>query len=521
MKRRDFLSGKFEQYSGDRLLSLEKETAPLDRKKAYHLLRRITFAPTPEMLDIAIGKTPDEVVDSFLNPDAPLPSGDELSNWKDTQEEDPLSGLPQEIRSEIEGRLRSRYRDFKDWWLDLMRNENATLMEKLTLFWTNVWCIEFTYDTLSLVPPPLIYRNNQTLRQHRLGNYKKIVEEMTLDGAMLLYQSLNFSTKEAPNENFIRELLELFTMGIGHYSEGDIREGARVLTGWRTAAYLYQPKPNGAFETYFLPNAHDTGSKTFMGVSIKGRNEADNSEFQVREEEVKGLINILFTERPYEIARFVSEKIYTYFLYSSPGDVELSIIEDMAETMVQNDFEIYPVVKEFLTSKHFYEDTFIGGQFKTPPAFIVGLERMLNTEYKTGTVKRTRMAVDDLEQELYDPPNVSGWKGYRSWISTKTYPARIDYANTILDGTEDSNLIELIRKFPEYTDIESAIDYVLEYLLPREVSLNRRENYKSTLLNGLNANQWANEIDTNSQTIINGMRNLLKEIFKAPDFQLC
>ncbi|MER3329840.1 MAG: DUF1800 family protein, partial [Candidatus Kapaibacterium sp.] len=140
---------------------------------------------------------------------------------------------------------------------DIINVKNKIVSERLTLFWHTHWCIEFSYDTQGYIPPPLIYRSNQSIRKHRLGNFKKFVEEMTLDGAYLLYQSLNLSSGKNPNENYARELMELFTMGIGNYSEGDIREAARALTGWRVSAHRQDPKPFEFFDTYFSPKDHD------------------------------------------------------------------------------------------------------------------------------------------------------------------------------------------------------------------------------------------------------------------------
>ena len=276
------------KYSSYLTLSLDEEEGNLTEEKAKHLLRRVTFGPTPSEVNQIKDRPISEVVDELLgdgldylpkNIDR-LPTANEL-NWIDTVEEDP-SKVHITIRGTIEGRHRNRYSQFVNWWLDNMSsdkisNSNKTVSERLTFFWHTHWCIEFTYDTQGYIPPPIIYRSNQTLRKYRLGNFKKFVEEMTLDGAYLLYQGLNLSSGKNPNENYARELMELFTMGIGNYSEGDIREAARALTGWRVSAHRQDPKPFEFFDTYFSAKDHDLDSKQIMGETIPARAEEDNT----------------------------------------------------------------------------------------------------------------------------------------------------------------------------------------------------------------------------------------------------
>lgn len=531
MERRDFLK---EGLSGLKSLIKEKNESPkiqgnldkfegtLSRSQAMHLLRRVSFAPTPATVDAITGKSPqDALAYIFGTGDVPLPEGRVEMNWLDTPEEDPLSGLPQEIRSEIEGKHRARYNKLKEWWLRLMRDEEPPFMEKMTLFLSTIWTIEFTYDTNAYIPPPLLYRNNQTLRQNRLGDYKTIAGEITLDGAMLLYQSLHYSTGDAPNENYARELLELFTMGIGNYTEGDIRESSRALTGWQVYAYKFQQAPSGKlFQAFFSPNRHDTGSKNFILSTIKSRDEAENTEFKVKEEEVYGILDIMFEKRPYEIANFVCEKIYKYFVYSSPADVDETVISEMSDVFVSSGFNLRSVFEALFTSKHFYSDEVIGSQFKTPPEFIAGFQRQLSMEYKTGNFEKHREAVDNLEQMLYDPPNVGSWIGYRTWISTTTYPLRVHYALEMLGMTEDSKLIDLAKSMPSYENATELTAALLQYLLPKEISSERKSNYKSIMLQGINEGDWASEINSSSSLAATGIRKMIERLIYAPDFQL-
>ncbi len=529
MERRDFLTGNFSKRANSldsnnnfKTLSLDKYDKPLDYKTAAHLLKRTTLGSNIAMLKKINGMSVDDAVDLILGKsNDPLNNGKSSLNWLDIQEEDPLDGLPLDIRFEIEGRLNSRYRNFVDWWLDSMRKEETYFQEKFTLFLSTIWCIEFNYDTLSLIPPPLIYQNNELLRKYRTGNYKDLAFEMTLDGAMLLYQSLNFSTAKAPNENYMRELLELFTMGIGQYSEGDIREGARTLTGWRTAAYKYQPAPNGPFKTYFSPNNHDTQAKQIMGVTIQARSEFDNSEFQVKEQEVGGLINILFEQRPKQIALFICEKIYRYFVYSSPGDVPSAVVSELAEVFEKSNFDLKSVYKLLFTSQHFYDTNVVGSQIKTPPEFIVGLERLFETEYKIGTYKKSREACNQLEMELYNPPNVGSWIGYRNWISTTTYPQRIIYAKEILNLVTNQKLLEIVKENPDYISIESTIQWLYTLLMPVSADNERVLYHMNEVETILSGSQWQTEIEQGAPKALMAIKKIIESIFLMPDFSLC
>jgi len=226
MKRRDFFS-TFDRQKSERNLaatekierpiaSIAKKTTPLSRKEAIHFLRRACFKPTTENIDLLTGKTPEQAFNTiFGNGTEPIVDTP-TDEWATAVEENPLGQIP-DIRYPIEGRLKRRYGEFKDWWVELMKTEQVPYMEKLALFWSTVWTIEFTYDTEALLPPPLLLANNQVLREFRLGNYKDLALAVTMSGAMLLYQSLYYSSGHKPNENYMRELMELFTMGIGNY----------------------------------------------------------------------------------------------------------------------------------------------------------------------------------------------------------------------------------------------------------------------------------------------------------------
>jgi uncharacterized protein (DUF1800 family) len=349
---------------------------------------------------------------------------------------------------------------------------------------------------------------------------------------MLLYQSLFYSGKEVPNENYMRELMELFTMGIGdlgsgesNYTEGDIREGARALTGWRTVAYLGQEgaPANKPFETFFVKAQHDTGSKKIMQFGeIAPITDDENTEDLVKLKEVKGLIDILFTERGLAISRFISEKILRFFVYSDPGAVNNDILNDLADYMKENQYNMRQVFIKLFSSKYFFSGEVRGCQIKTPLEYIVGLERILGIDSDSISNGRTRESVFSLEQLLYDPPNVGSWKAYRTWVSTTTYPLRIKYANELINKMSDSQLINFIKKFPSSaTNFDQMMGELTLFLLPVALSQSRLDTYSEILLNTLSESEWMNGLNSSNSKVSEGIRLFLLDIVSSPDFQLC
>lgn len=521
---------KLRKYLFNVTLTLDEEEGNLTDEKAKHLLRRITFGPTPNEVNLIKDRPISEVIDELLGDGLDylseninrLPDGGKSLNWINIVEEDP-SKVHVTIRSTIEATHNSRYVQLSNWWLDLMKNDvvsqtNKSITERLTFFWHTHWCIEFSYDTQGYIPPPLLYRSNQSIRKYRLGNFKNFVEEMTLDGAYLLYQSLNLSSGKNPNENYAREMMELFTMGIGNYSEGDIREAARVLTGWRVSAHRQDPKPFEFFDTYFSAKDHDLDSKQIMGETIAARPEEDNTMDKVREEEVKGLIDILFRRRPDAIAEFICTKIYNHFVYSNPSENDQIFIKELANELVASDFELLPVFKKLFKSKHFYEKALSGVQIKHPVELIVNLEKLLKVNYGNANV-----SLGDLEQILYDPPNVSGWSGYRSWISTKTYPRRVSHLTNLIGNKTNQQWMTFLSEFPNPSDFDSLFKELIEYSLPRLQIEGRLEVLKNRIVgrSNVNINNWTQYYNSGNEEEIGKFLNVLfQELIKVPDIQL-
>jgi|GEM_PF-415962 len=516
----------------------------LTRDEAAHLLRRFTMGPTLDLIDQFTGMSASEAADILLGDgldhlpenESRLPNAEGDLTWLDTVEPHPRSTGSVDVMFQIIGRHRGRYNQLNQWWMQVMRDEDIDLTspsrEKFTLFLNMIWNVEFTYDTEDYIPPPLLYRHNKTLRRYHLGNYKDIALEMTLDGAYLLYQGLNESKGnpgEIPNENFMRELLELFTMGIANieeeipiYTENDIREGSRVLTGWRVPAHQGQVRPNGYFNTYFAPQFHDLGGKNVMKANIPPRNELDNTEFKVREEEVKRLIEILFEQKSVEISEFICEKVFTHFVYSNPNALDRAFISNMAGVFRDNDFELLPVFRYLIESDYFYDPTLIGIQIKNPVEFIVGLERALETNY--GNARWS--GINNLQMSLYDPPNVSGWIGYRTWMSTTTYPERANIARAIVEsmGSSDGPTpTEFAQKFSNVDSFYGFTQQLVELLYPKMIDdqrLSSMVNYVKEQNSFSSDAEWQDFLSNNTSKADSIIKEILSLIVSNPDINL-
>lgn len=456
---------------------------------------------------IALG--PSQAVDLLLNTasqPAKPPVADHVT--------ESLEGLDVTLQNQLRAVWRSDQQILSAWYADVMRNAGLTIVEKMVAFWSGHFTTEFETDD-GIVVAPLLYRQNQLFREHGLGNFKDLVMAVTLDGAMLVYLGGDLNNAGAPNENYARELLELYTTGLGQYTEGDVQNAARILTGWRSARYEDLPTPNGIFKTYFLPSEHDISGKEFLGVSFAARDASTNTEFLVQRDEVRKLVDTIFEKRPRAVAEFISRKLYNFFVYSNPVGGDEEFIDAMADLFIESDFEIRPVMAALLKSEHFFDNATIGAQIKTPAEFSVGLGRQLGANRDVvGDMAR-------LAQELFDPPNVSGWPGYHDWITTTTYPIRSEIASQVVAAIGDDAMIAFIKSFPDHVDVAALITNVAAILLPRPLSSERRASLQAKALAGAPDYEWGEILANSPSTAARNMRDVLNTVVELPDFQLC
>ena len=387
---------------------LEVYAEELDRIHAAHLLRRAAGSAHPDEIDALIGKTAEAAVDEIVDAAIvqPLP---EPPVWVD-------ESVP---RDQDEAQV--YFNELNPMWLnelytDLMRQVYyGGLRERMAMFWHNHFVTEI--DTYFIAP--VAHRYLTLLRTHALGNFKDFVHAVGTDIAMLVYLNGIQNEASAPNENYGRELLELFSMGQfdgqgnENYTQETIEEIARALTGW-----LIDPYELTAF---FLSLRHDFGEKTIFGRT--GNWGYDD------------VIDILFEERAPQIAEFIARKIYAAFVYAAPDE---DLVAELAQVFLDNDFEIAPVVRAILKSAHLHDDDVIGAQIKSPVSMMTGLLRESGAEPDDNLFFLLYFGSFILDQQLLNPPNVAGWPGHHDWLNTSSFTTRWLASEFLIFG--DNNL---------------------------------------------------------------------------------
>lgn len=516
LKRRDFLRGNFAKKGQEFPLSetLTPYSLPLDRVTAAHLLRRLTFSPTSAQIDQLIGKSAQEAVTLLLGDPKQEYQPATPPTWINSVTENPY-GADIYTRFQIEGQWRSYHSDLQTWWIRLMINETTPCIEKLVHFWSGHFTTEFSYDD-AYIPPQILFRQLAMFRKNRLGNFKQFVEDVTIDPGMLIYLGGILNTNRKPNENYARELMELYTTGIGHYTEGDVKEAARVLTGWKVARYNDEPARNGIYNSYFNPADHDTEAKQFLGRSIPARDPAFNTEYLVKTEEIRQLLNILFDVRKLAIGRFISSKIYKYFFYSNPSYDANAFIGQCGALFVEENFELYPLFHAMFSSEHFFSEEMIGAQIKSPTELICGVSRVFKK-----FVNQIPANLSAMDEVLFDPPTVQGWEAHHRWITTKTYPNRVKFTRDLITQFTDAELVAYVKTFSSYDDPEQLTKDITELCFPKPASQDLLKIYTNDLLlQNQPSYEWADMLK-GTVAAARGIRALLQAITKNPAFQLC
>ena len=296
-------------------------------------------------------------------------------------------------------------------WTNRMANEERSpLLEKMTLFWHGHFPIR------TILPSQAVNYLN-TLRKHGLGNFRDLVLAIARDPAMIQYLNNQQNVKGKPNENFARELLELFTIGRGNYTEQDIKEAARAFTGWSSNPL------NGKFR--FRQRKHDYDSKTFMGKT--GNFDGDE------------IIDIILEKK--ETAHFITKKIYRFFVNEQVDEI---IVRQLANEFYNSNYDIGKLMRRIFTSDFFYEKKNRGNRIKSPVELVAGLKRTLGLKFDDP--KATFLIQRALGQKLFNPPNVAGWLGGKAWIDNATLLLRLNIPS-ILFGVSDFDI--KVKEEPE------------------------------------------------------------------------
>lgn len=367
--------------------TLAPYTVPLDQTRALHLYRRLGFSASAEIIGQAVGQNAGALVDTLVDQalNMPLLPAPIWANW--TNANYPQDG---DARRQIENEQRSQFR--LDYSNGLLKNN---LRDRLSFFWSNHFVTELeVYNCNSF-----LYHYINCLQRNSLGNFKTFVSEIGLTDAMLFYLDGVFNNGNNPNENYARELYELFTLGEGQgYTEMDIVETARALTGYVERGEV------GCSPVTFRADRHDAGTKTILGQT--GNWGYDD------------VIDILFNERADLIAFFISKKLYKFFVHPDALAAEAQpILNGMAATMLANNFEIAPVLRQLFKSAHFFDDEAIGVIIKSPFDLYFNTLNETDFAYTDTNISEMVNYSSLLSQELFEPYDVAGWQRDRQWIN--------------------------------------------------------------------------------------------------------
>jgi uncharacterized protein (DUF1800 family) len=366
--------------------------APLGPADARHLLNRTTFAASPSEIDAYARLTRDEAAAKLLATGRTA-AATAAPQWTAEPFYWPRLNRQSsaEERQAVQRDRREKGLELRAWWLEEMRVTPSPLTEKMTLFWHN----HFVSSDQKVRSPQLMHRQNVLLRRHALGNFGAMLHEVARDPAMVIYLDNASNRKAQPNENFAREVMELFTLGEGHYTEQDVKEAARAFTGWSIDL------DRGEF--LFRAPQHDDGAKTVLGRS--GNLSGDDV-----------LRTLLAHPRT---AEHVVEKLWREFVSPHPDPIE---VKRIARRFRDSGYDIQAALRTLLTSDAFYAANNRATLIKSPVELVVGTLRQFR--FSTGEMLPFAFTVAQLGQNLFAPPNVKGWPGGDAWINSSTLLAR-------------------------------------------------------------------------------------------------
>jgi Protein of unknown function (DUF1800) len=299
----------------------------------------------------------------------------------------------------------------RGWWLYCVLQGGHPLREKMTLFWHN----HFATSLAKVQNPTLMFGQNCLLRKHALSRFGPLLQAISRDAAMMVWLDSNSNVKGKPNENYARELMELFSLGVGHYNEKDIREAARAFTGWRTDGVGF------AFDAHL----HDSGPKTILG--------------QTGNWDGGDIVRILL-EQP-AAARFLVRKLY-YFLVNENTEPPGALLEPLCESFRKSDYDIAGLVRTILASRHFYSAHAFRQRVKGPVEYVMGAVQAVyrrfgeeEADFRSLPQRVLVTWLGAMGQDLFAPPNVKGWPGGQSWLNTSTVLQRDNFSGALAMGT--------------------------------------------------------------------------------------
>ncbi len=456
----------------------------ISQKKLWELLLK-TSAKKPDKIDVA-----QNLVDGFIK------GMKDVKDMADLQKRE----LTADQKKQIQQESREDLKNLNLRWLGEMINSEAQLREKMSLFWHGHFACRVmnSYYQQELL---------QVIRENALGNFKDLLKEVSKSPSMLQFLNNQQNRKQHPNENFAREVMELFTMGRGNYTENDVKEAARSFTGWGF---------NLQGEFVFRKMQHDDGRKTVLGKS--GNFDGDD------------IINMLLEQK--QTARFITKKIYRYFVNDTVDEAK---VEWLSDRFYKNDYDIKKLLEDIYLSDWFYDEKNIGTRIKSPVELLAGIRRLLPMEMQND--QSQLLFQRTLGQILFYPPNVAGWPGGKNWIDSSSLMLRLRIpqiisANEAVDirpkNDDDVSMGQMMdanmKKMQDAVKggtatIEwAAVNKIFEKV-PRE---NLLEKISTTLLQ--TKSQVSNKVldkYLNNESRENYIKSAVVNLMSTPEYQLC
>jgi uncharacterized protein (DUF1800 family) len=379
---------------------------------AAHLLRRVGFGPTVAEIGALTGLTRQAAVASVMD----------------------FTGAPAVVRPSVDDRDNEWecYVNAQEWWVERMRTTNKPLQEKMTLFWHNHFCS----GQDKLFDMGAMFNQNQKFRDHGMGSFLNLCQLIAVDPAMLVYLDNATNRVGAEQENFARELMELFTLGVGHYTESDVIAMAKAWTGHNIVGW------NGSFTdaTYvYYPGRHDNTNKTLFGLTQNWNGP-------------QAIVEIVDGSKRIECSQFIARKMFKFFAHTNPSD---ALVNSLAATFAASNMTISNLVQAILLHDEFWSANSRWALVKSPIEFVVDVLRRLG---RPSTDAGLPWAVEGMGQVLFNPPNVAGWGQNAYWLSTATAWARGGWLNWIKWRLDSWNFWDGISALPAATAVQKIFD---------------------------------------------------------------
>ncbi len=543
MDRRDFLTAKRRkkpvvspQASRNITSGVNPYSGPWTENEIVHLLKRTMFGAKKADVDYFKTRTISQAVDELLNPTAPQPLPPIKEYTTSTQPGTPDGNIAQgttwvnDINND--GTVQSQRRaSYKKWWTGAMINQDRSIREKLVMFWVD----HFGNEAEDVGNGNWVYMQHSLVRQYALGNFKQMIDAITKDISMLRYLNGYLSVASAPDENYARELLELFTLGKGpgsQYTENDVKEAAKALTGWQVNGTTYT--------TVFTSSRHSSVNKTFSSffnnTVITGRTGATAGQLELTD-----LLNMIFANQ--EVAKFIVRKFYRFFIYYTiDANTETNVITPLADIFRSNNYDIRPVLAALFKSEHFFDVLNQNCYIKNPADHIIGSLREMNTVFPVSSDWDTNYGMWNFfyaymvntGQVLHDPPNVAGMPAYYQeplfheiWINSDSLPKRNQFTDLMATNgyTRNGqrvvfNFVTYVQQFSNPGNPNDLIDDALKFIFRNQLSFESKKTIKTQILLSNQqwdyywTNAWAAYISSPTTANFNIVNNRLKSLFQ-------